>query len=146
MAFAIKPNRPVTLTTNNSSPTTSTNDLQDDFQAFQMRSVIRDFKLSAELFASNGDIVLICGKSNQEKQDMLLVSYDIPSAALSSASGIRLHKVLKLTKKSVTQLETIPLMKIALLLGDNVVSILDIDSLAEITRVPNNATILFATW
>ncbi len=145
MSSPAKPNRSVTLTTNNSSPTVQTGDLQDDFQAFQMRSVIRDFRLAAELFASNGDIVLICGKGTQEKQGMLLVSYDIPSAALSLASNIRLVKVIQLKKKIVTQLETIPIMKIALLLGDGIVTILNIDTLAEITNIPSNI-ILFTTW
>jgi hypothetical protein len=140
-----KPARTLTMTTSSSSSTASTIDLQNDFQAFQMRSVIRDFKLTAELFASNGDIVLICGKGNQEKSGMLLVSYEIPSTALILASGIRLLKVIKLAKKTVTQLETIPIMKIALLLGDGILTILDIDSLAEIATVSNNVT-LFATW
>jgi hypothetical protein len=145
MTTPAKPARTLTMTTSSSSATASTVDLQNDFQAFQMRSVIRDFKLTAELFASNGDIVLICGKGNQEKSGMLLVSYEIPSTALILASGIRLLKVIKLAKKTVTQLETIPIMKIALLLGDGILTILDIDSLAEIATVSNNVT-LFATW
>jgi hypothetical protein len=130
------------------SPTaiSSTGDIQDDFQAFQMRPVIRDFKLTAELFASNGDIVLICGKGNQERQGMLLVSYEIPSTTASLSGSIRLLKVIKLTKRSVTQLETIPILKIALLLGDGIVSLLDIDSLAEIISVPTNNITLFSTW
>ncbi len=147
MASTTKTFRPTTLTTNPpSSLTVYTNDVQDDFQAFQMRPVIRDFRLSAELFASNGDIVLICGKGNQEKQGMLLVSYEIPSTSVSIAASIRLLKVIKLTKKSVTQLETIPVMKIVLLLGDGIVSILDIDSLAEITTVSTSNVTLFSTW
>src|SRR5262245_32746110 len=117
--------RIVTLVPNSTSAPVSSGDVQDDFQAFQMRPVIRYFRLSAELFASNGDIVLICGKSNQERQGMLLVTYEIPSQALSLAASIRLLKVIKLTKKSVTQLETIPIMKLALLLGDGIVSVLD---------------------
>ncbi|CAF3581543.1 unnamed protein product [Adineta steineri] len=121
-------------------------DIQDDFQAFQMRAVIRDFKLTAEFFASNGDVVLICGRSNQEKQGMLLVSYAIPSTAISLSVSVRLLKVIKLTKKVVLQLETIPIFKLALLLGDGVVSLLDIDSLAEITSVPANNISLFTTW
>lgn len=133
--------------TNNAPATaaTSSTDLQDDFQAFQSRSVIRDFKLVAELFASNGDIVLICGKGNQDKQGMLLVSYEIPAAALTLAANIRLVKVVKLTKRTVSQLETIPSLKIALLLADGAVSMLDIDTLAEFMTVSNNAS-LFATW
>ena len=111
-----------------------------------MRPVIRDFKLAAELFASNGDIVLICGKSNQEKQEMLLVSYEIPSTTVSISASIRLLKVIKLRKKSVTQLETIPILKIALLLGDGIVTFLDIDSLAEIATVATTNITLFATW
>lgn len=145
MATLPRAHRSSPLVPNNSSPSVSTSDLQDDFQAFQLRSVIRDFILSAELFASNGDIVLICGKGNQEKQGMLLVSCDIPSAALALTSNIRPVKVIKLTKRTVTQLETIPIMKIALLLGDGVVSILDIDTLGELTTVSSNG-ILFATW
>ena len=143
----LKPNRLPPTPPNNPSPTTATatGDLQDDFQAFQLRPVIRDFRLSAELFASNGDIVLICGKANQEKQGMLLVSYEIPSAALSLTSNIRLAKVIKLTKRTVAQLETVPIMKIALLLGDQAISILDIDTLLELTTVSNSA-VLFATW
>lgn len=128
-----------------SASTNAAGDIQDDFQAFQMRPVIRDFKLSAELFASNGDIVLICGKSNQEKQGMLLVSYEIASTTSVNAS-VRLLKVIKLTKRSVTQLETIPILKIALLLGDDSVSLLDIDSLAEIATVPTSNIALFGTW
>ncbi len=146
MASPVKSVRTPTMITTSSSPTTSAGDVQDDFQAFQMRPVIRDFKLSAELFASNGDIVLICGKGNQEKQGMLLVSYEIPSTTLSLAASIRLLKVIKLTKKSVIQLETIPIMKIALLLGDGIVSILDIDSLAEIATVPGGNVTIFSTW
>jgi hypothetical protein len=118
----------------------------DDFQAFQMRPVIRDFKLAAELFASNGDIVLICGKGNQDRPGMLLVSYEIPSTSVSLSTSIRLLKVVKLAKKSVTQLETIPVLKIALLLGDGIVSLLDVDSLAEIITVPTNNVTLFSTW
>jgi len=146
MASPVKSVRTPTMITNSSSPTTSAGDVQDDFQAFQMRPVIRDFKLSAELFASNGDIVLICGKGNQEKQGMLLVSYEIPSTTIALAASIRLLKVIKLTKKSVIQLETIPIMKIALLLGDGIVSILDIDSLAEIATVPGGNVTIFSTW
>jgi hypothetical protein len=146
MASPVKSVRTPTMITTSSTPTTSAGDVQDDFQAFQMRPVIRDFKLSAELFASNGDIVLICGKGNQEKQGMLLVSYEIPSTTLSLAASIRLLKVIKLTKKSVIQLETIPIMKIALLLGDGIVSILDIDSLAEIATVPGGNVTIFSTW
>jgi hypothetical protein len=146
MASPVKSVRTPTMITTSSSPTTSAGDVQDDFQAFQMRPVIRDFKLSAELFASNGDIVLICGKGNQEKQGMLLVSYEIPSTTIALAASIRLLKVIKLTKKSVIQLETIPIMKIALLLGDGIVSILDIDSLAEIATVPGGNVTIFSTW
>mgnify|MGYP001115369793 FL=1 len=135
-----------TTASSSSSPSIATNDVTDDFQAFQMRPIIRDFKLSAELFASNGDIVLICGKGTQEKQGMLLVSYEIPSTTISIASSIRLLKVIKLTKKTVTQLQTIPNMKIALLLGDGIVTILDIDSLAEITTIPASNVTLFSTW
>ena len=131
--------------TGNTPTAAASADLQEDFQAFQSRSVIRDFKLAAELFASNGDIVLICGKGSQEKQGMLLVSYEIPSAALSLAANIRLVKVVKLTKKTVSQLETIPALKIALLLGDGALTMLDIDTLAELMTVSNNAS-LFATW
>ena len=123
-----------------STPSLPTSEGTDDFQAFQMCPVTRDFKLSAELFASDGDIVLICGRGNQERPGMLLVSYEIPS------TSIRLLKVIKLTKKSVTQLETIPVLKIALLLGDGIVSLLDIDSLAEIITVPTNNVTLFSTW
>ena len=144
MSTPTKSARAVTMTVNSTAPTVSTADVPDDFQAFQMRPVIRDFKLTAELFASNGDIVLICGKGNQEKSGMLLVSYEIPAPALAVASGIRLLKVIKLTKKSVTQLDTVPIMKIALLLGDGIVTILDIDSLAEITTIASNV-ILFST-
>ncbi len=135
--------RPLTLTTNSSPSNVSTGDVQDDFQAFQMRPVIRDFRLTAELFASNGEIVLICGKGNQEKSGMLLVSYAIPSTALSAAASIRLLKVIKLTRRTVTQLETIPIMRIALLLGDGTVGILDIDTLGEIATVPNSNYTLF---
>jgi len=147
MASPAKSTRIPTMITNSSSPTASAGDVQDDFQAFQMRPVIRDFKLSAELFASNGDIVLICGKGSQEKQGMLLVSYEIPSTTFSSLpAAIRLLKVIRLTKKTVAQLETIPIMKIALLLGDGIVSILDIDSLVEIATVPGGNVTLFSTW
>ena len=121
-------------------------DISDDFQAFLMRPVIRDFKLTDALFASNGDFVLICGKGTQEKQGMLLVMYEILSTVIAIASSIRLLKVIKVAKKTVTQLETIPAMKIALLLGDGMVSILDIASLAEIATVPINYVNLFATW
>lgn len=133
-----------TLTTTGNPPTT-TNDAQDDFQAFQTRPVIRDFKLTAELFASNGEHVLICGRGNQDKPGMLLVSYHIPATGMTLAGNIRLAKLVKLTKKAVTQLETIPTLKIALLLGDGIVSMLDIDTLGELMVVSNNA-ILFATW
>jgi hypothetical protein len=37
-------------------------------------------------------------------------------------------------------------MKIALLLGDGVVSLHDIDSLAEIISVPTSNVTLFSTW
>ena len=132
--------RSSTMTVMPSTPSVPTSEGTDDCQAFQMRPVIRDFKLSAELFASDGDIVLICGRGNQERPGMLLVSYEIPS------TSIRLLKVIKLTKTSVTQLETIPVLKIALLLGDGIVSLLDIDSLAEIINVPINNVTLFSTW
>jgi hypothetical protein len=129
-----------------SSSTILTGHAQDDFQAFQMRPVIRDFNLSAELFASNGDIIFICCKSSQEKQGMLLVSYEIPSTALPLAGSVRLLKMINLNKKCVTQLETIPIMKIVLLLGDGVVSLYDIDSLAEIATVKTSNVTLFSTW
>lgn len=144
MSSAPRTTRTTTLTTAPPVSNPIVNDNQDDFQSFQIRPVIRDFKLSAELFASNGDIVLICGRSNQEKQGMLLVSYEIPSTA-SLPGSIRLLKVIKLTKKTITQLETIPVLKIALLLGDGIISLLDIDSLAEICTVSNNNVSLFAT-
>lgn len=137
--------RTLTVTGNASAAPTTSNDVQDDFQAFQVRPVIRDFKLSAELFASNGEHVLICGKGNQDKQGMLLVSYHIPTTGVTLAGNIRLVKLVKLAKKSVTQLETIPSLRIALLLGDGIVTMLDIDTLAELTTVSNSA-ILFATW
>jgi len=146
MSSPAKTIRTPTMTAISTLPTTSTGDIQDDFQAFQMRAVIRDFRLTAELFASNGDIVLICGRGNQEKQGMLLVSYEISSTTISVAASVRLLKVIKLTKKSVTQLETIPILKIALLLGDGIVSILDIDSLADIATVATPNITLFATW
>ena len=131
------------MATTPASPTTSIGDLQDDFSAFQIRPIVRDFKLVAELFASNGNTLLICGRGNQEKQGMLLVSYDIPSSSSALSSSIRLNKVIRLTKKSVTQLETIPSLKIALLAADGIVSIMDIDSLADITTVTAS---LFSTW
>ena len=137
--------RTLTVTGNAPTPTTPPNDVQGDFEAFQLRPVIRDFKLSAELFASNGENVLICGKGNQDKQGMLLVSYHIPTTGVTLAGNIRLVKLVKLAKKTVTQLETIPSLKIALLLGDAIVTILDIDTLGELMTVSNNA-ILFATW
>ncbi|CAF1196424.1 unnamed protein product [Rotaria sordida] len=146
MSSPARTTRAATFTAVSSSPNITITDVQDDFQAFQMRPVIRDFKLSAELFASNGDIVLICGKSNQERQGMLLVSYEIPSATASLSAPIRLLKVIRLTKRSVTQLETIPILKLALLLGDGIVSLLDIDSLVEITAVPTTNITLFSTW
>ena len=146
MSSPTKTNRPITVATAAPHSNTSINDIQDDFQAYQMRPVIKEFKLSAELFASNGDVVLICGKGNQAKQDMLLVSYEIPPTATSSPASIKLLKVIKLTKKSVTQLETIPILKLALLLGDGVVGLYDIDSLAEISTVPTTSVILFSTW
>jgi hypothetical protein len=146
MSSPAKTVRTPTMTTISTSPTTSTGDIQDDFQAFQMRYVIRDFRLTAELFASNGDIILICGRSHQEKQGMLLVSYEVSSATISVTASVRLLKVIKLTKKSVTQLETIPILNIALLLGDGIVSILDIDSLADIATVATPNITLFATW
>ena len=146
MSSPARSSRTLTMTTNSSATPVQSADIADDFQAFQMRPVIRDFKLAAELFASNGDFVLICGRGTQEKQGMLLVMYEIPSTAISIASSIRLVKVVKLTKKTVTQLETIPAMKIALLLGDGMVSILDIASLAENTTVPISYVNLFATW
>ena len=74
------------------------------------------------------------------------MSYEIPSTSVSLSTSIRLLKVIKLTKKSVTQLETIPVLKIALLLGDGIVSLLDIDSLAEIITVPTNNVTLFSIW
>ena len=58
--------RSSTMTVMPSTPSVPTSEGTDDCQAFQMRPVIRDFKLSAELFASDGDIVLICGRGNQE--------------------------------------------------------------------------------
>ncbi|UJR36280.1 hypothetical protein I4U23_029010 [Adineta vaga] len=146
MSSPAKTFRSPTVSNTPASPATSITDVQDDFQAFQLRPVIRDFKLSAELFASNGDIVLICGRGNQEKQGMLLVSYEISSTTASLAASVRLLKVIKLAKKSVTQLETIPILKIALLLGDGIVSLLDIDSLAEIATVTTNNVTLFSTW
>ncbi|CAF4650581.1 unnamed protein product [Rotaria sp. Silwood1] len=146
MSSPAKTTRTPTLTSLPPSSNIVVGDAQDDFQAFQMRPVIRDFKLAAELFASNGDIVLICGRSKEERQGMLLVSYEIPSAIASITASIRLVKVIRLTKKSVTQLETIPILKIALLLGDGTVSLLDIDSLVEIATVSNNSITLFSTW
>jgi hypothetical protein len=77
---------------------------------------------------------------------MLLVSYEVSSATISVTASVRLLKVIKLTKKSVTQLETIPILNIALLLGDGIVSILDIDSLADIATVATPNITLFATW
>ena len=122
----------------------STIEIENDFQFFQQRPVIRDFKLSAELFASCGDRVLVCGKSNLEKQGFLLVSYEIPSAALTAGSDIRLLKVVKLTQKSVQQLETIPILKIVLVLGDGHLTLLDLDTLAEISTISHDVS-LFAT-
>ncbi|CAF2386199.1 unnamed protein product [Rotaria sp. Silwood2] len=146
MSSPAKTTRTSTMTTISSPPNITTGDAQDDFQAFQMRPVIRDFKLTAELFASNGDIVLICGRSNQERQGMLLVSYEIPSTTASVTASIRLVKVIRLAKKSVTQLETIPILKIALLLSDGIISLLDIDSLVEITTLSAGNFTLFSTW
>lgn len=132
--------RTSTMATTPASPTTSIADAQNDFAAFQMRPIIRDFKMVAELCASSGDTVLICGKGDQEKQGMLLISYDISP---SLPASVRLNKVVRLSKKSVTQLETIPSLKIALLAADGVVSVMDIDSLADITTVTAS---LFCTW
>lgn len=146
MSSLTKSNRTLTMTTNNTTPTTTGGDVQDDFQAFQTRQIIRDFRLAAELFASTSDIVLICGKGVQEKQGMLLVSYEIPPANAPISAAIRLLKVIRLNRRTVTQLETIPIMKIALLLGDGNVSLYDSDSLAEIANVPVNTITLFSTW
>lgn len=145
MTSPAKTFRQTTVTAVPAAPIVPPPDTQDDFQAFQMRPVIRDFKLAAELFASNGDIVLICGR-NQEKQGTLLVSYEIPSSVTSSTASIRLVKVIKLAKKTVTQLETIPVLKLALLLGDGVITLLDIDTLVEITVVSASNIGIFATW
>jgi hypothetical protein len=144
MASPARTNRTSPATASTASLTGSVNDSRDDFSAYSMRPVIRDFKLLAQLFASNGDIVLICGKGNQDKQGMLLVSYEIPPTTASAQ--IRLLKVAKLSQKSLTQLETVPVLKLALLLADGIVSLLDIDSLAEIATVSMNNTTLFATW
>ena len=146
MASPAKSIRAAVLTVASPNANVPVIDSHDDFSAFQMRTVIRDFKLSAELFASNGETVLICGRSNQEKQGMLLVSYEIPATAAASITSIRLLKVVKLNKKTVTQLETIPILKIALLLSDGIISLLDIDSLAEIATVPASNITLFSTW
>ncbi|CAF1055925.1 unnamed protein product [Adineta steineri] len=137
MSSPIKTVRSPTTSSISTLGNTTGGDIQDDFQAFQMRAVIRDFRLTGELFASNGDVVLICGRSNQEKQRMLLVSLSVSAGSL---------KVIKLTKKIVVQLETIPIFKLALLLGDGVVSLHDIDSLAEITTVSTSNIALFSTW
>ena len=118
----------------------------DDFAAFQMRPIIRDFKLNAELFASNGDIVLICGRGNQERQGMFLVSYEIPPVSAPQNAQIRLTKVSRLSRRAVTQLETVIPSRLALLLGDGTVALLDVHTLAEIAIVPVNNAVLFATW
>lgn len=124
----------------------SVSNIQDDFQAFQICPVIQNYKLSATLFASYGDIILICGQSPREHQRTLLLSYQIPSTTESLASSIRLLKLVRLSKTCVTQLETIPSMNIVLLLADGIVCILDIDTLTEITTIPVNNVTLFSTW
>ncbi|CAF1187062.1 unnamed protein product, partial [Didymodactylos carnosus] len=139
-----------------SSPMMSTmNDIPTDFQAFQTRTIIKDFRLSAELFASNGDVVLICGKEKQEKQGILLVAYEVQSRSSGSvsndytpplSSSVRLLKVVRINKKTVTQLETVPIIKLALLLGDGVLSLLHIDSFIEMAAVPLTNLTLFSSW
>ncbi|CAF0741235.1 unnamed protein product [Didymodactylos carnosus] len=133
----------------------TTTDISTDFQAFQVRPVIKDFRLAAELFASNGDVVLICGKEKQERQGMLLVAYEIQSRGSgnlstdytsASTASVRLLKVVRINKKAVTQLETVPIIKLALLLGDGVLSLLDIDSLVEMATVPLPNLTLFSSW
>ena len=146
MASPAKTVRTLLSTVAPAGPQVPVSDAQEDFSAFQVRVVIRDFKLSAELFASNGEIVLICGRNNQEKQGMLLVSYEIPASSSAFTAPIRLSKVQRLSKKTVSQLETVPILKIALLLGDGIISILDIDTLQELTTVPVNNITLFSTW
>jgi len=122
------------------------NESADDFSAFRVRPVIRDFKLNAELFASNGDIVLICGRGNQERQGMFLVSYEIPPASAPPSAQIRLARVNRISKRTVTQLETVIPLELALLLGDGTVTLLDVHTLTEITSVPVNNAAVFATW
>lgn len=130
--------------TPNPAPSPQTTD--DDFSAFELRTVIKDFKLSAELFASIGDIVLMCGRSTTDKGHNLLLSYDIPSQRTGVPAPIRLIKVNRLTKNNVTQLETAPVFRLALLLADGIVSLHDIHSLAEIATVSTVSTIMFTYW
>ena len=48
MSSPAKTTRVSTVTAVPLLPNTSTNDRQDDFEAFRLRTVIRDFKLMAE--------------------------------------------------------------------------------------------------
>lgn len=130
----------------NAATTPTRNDSQDDFAAFELRPVIRDFKLSGELFASNSDILLIYGKGTGEKQGNLLVSYELPSEPSSTSGGIRLLKILRLMRKVATQLETVPIMKLVLMIVDGIVTLYDIDSLAELATVKTPRVVLFTTW
>ena len=130
------------MNTYTSATTASTVRTQDDFEIFQVRPILRDFKMSVELFASYGDRILVCGKDNHEKQSSLLVAYEVSSSSLDRS--IRLHKLVKLRAKSVKQLETIPALEILLLLADDSVNILDADTLSELMTLSNKAS-LFAT-
>ena len=116
----------------------------DDSQVFQMHPVISDLELSGVLFASCGNIIVVCGKGKHDKTSYYLCTYEIPSTNLWLTACPRLLKVTKSPTKSIIQLQTISTMKLALLLGDGAVSVYDIDALEEISGISNNA-VLFTT-
>lgn len=115
----------------------------DDSQAFKLNPVISDLELSGVLFASCGNILLVCGRGKQDKTSYYLCTYEIPSATLWLTAWPRLLKMTKLPLKTVTQLQTIRTMKFALLLGDGAVCVYDLESLEEICAISNNA-VMFA--
>lgn len=144
MSLPIESHQTPAMSNDVSSLSVSNTGIPNDSQLFHMHSIINGFELSAPLFASCGDILLVCGRGKEEKNSYFLCSYEIPSGIVSSTSKQRLRKIIQLAKKSVGQLEIIPKMKLVLVLGDGIISVFDIVSLSEICAVANNA-VLFTT-
>ena len=144
MSLPIESHQTSAMSNDASSLSVSNTGIPNDSQLFHMHSIISDFELSITLFASCGDILLVCGRGKEEKNSYFLCSYEIPSVIVSSTSKQCLRKIIQLAKKSVGQLEVIPKMKLVLVLGDGVISVFDIGSLTEICTVANNA-VLFTT-